>query len=69
MAASIVRDLRLSLMLNKFNRVDLLIDFTKASELKALSNIAPMIFTLLAACGGRHIDGEIQNCMRFPRRT
>ena len=35
-------------MLNKLNQADLQMEFTKASELKALSNIAPRFPTLLA---------------------
>ena len=48
MAASVVRDLQLLLMLNKLNQADLQMEFTKASELKALSNIPPRFLTLLA---------------------
>ena len=48
MAASVVRDLQLLLMLNKLNQADLQMEFTTASELKALSNIAPRFLTLLA---------------------
>ena len=49
MAASVVTDLRwLLLLCNKLNHADLQMKFTKASKLKALSNIAPRFLTLLA---------------------
>ena len=35
-------------MLNKLNQANLQMEFTKAFELKALSNIAPRFLTLLA---------------------
>ena len=35
-------------MLNKLNQADLQMEFTKASEPKALSNIAPIFLTLHA---------------------
>ena len=47
-AASVVGDLRLLLMLDKLNQANLLLEFTKAFELKALSNKAPKFIMLLA---------------------
>ena len=46
-------------MLNKLNQADLQMEFTKASELNALSSIAPRFLTLLA------VDISIESMLIF----